>query len=52
MENKSKTNITNELTNGEVERRQAGDECTKIIINIIRYYALLKNKSMIRLKQA
>ena len=51
MENKSKTSITNELTHGEVERRQAGDECTKIIINI-SYYALLKNKSMIRLKQA
>ena len=26
---KSKTNITNELTPGEAERRQADDECTK-----------------------
>ena len=29
MENKSKTNITNELTHREAERRQADDECTK-----------------------
>ena len=29
MENKSKTNITNELTHGEEERRQADNECTK-----------------------
>ena len=30
MENKSKTNITNELTHGEAERRhEADDECTK-----------------------
>ena len=29
MENKSKTNITNELTHGEAERRQADDECMK-----------------------
>ena len=28
-ENKSKSNITNELTNGEAERRQTDDECTK-----------------------
>ena len=28
-ENKSKSNITNELTNGEAERRQADDKCTK-----------------------
>ena len=28
-ENKSKTNITNELTHGEAERRQAENECTK-----------------------
>ena len=33
-ENKSKTNITNELTHGEAERRQADDKCTKIVINI------------------
>ena len=29
MENKSKTNITNELIHGEAERRQADAECTK-----------------------
>ena len=29
MENKSKTNITNELTHGEVERQQADNECMK-----------------------
>ena len=29
MENKSKTNTTNELTHEEAERRQADDECTK-----------------------
>ena len=29
MENKSKTNITNELTHGEAERRQADDEYEK-----------------------
>ena len=28
-ENKSKTNITNEFTHGEAERRQADNECTK-----------------------
>ena len=27
-ENKSKTNITNKLTHGEAERRQADDGCT------------------------
>ena len=29
MESKSKTNITNELTYREAERRQEDDECTK-----------------------
>ena len=29
MESKIKTNITSELTHGEAERRQTGDECTK-----------------------
>ena len=28
-ENKSKTNITNELTHGEAGRRKADGECTK-----------------------
>ena len=28
-ENKSKSNIANDLTNGEAERRQTDDECTK-----------------------
>ena len=29
MENKSKTNITDELTHGEAKRRKTDDECTK-----------------------
>ena len=29
MENKRKTNITNEVTHGEAERRQAGDDWLK-----------------------
>ena len=29
MENKSKSNIPNELTNGEAERRQADNKCMK-----------------------
>ena len=56
MENKSKTNMTNELTHGEAERRQADDECTKKHhkhkVTMVCYHGLLKNKSMIRLKQA
>ena len=48
--------MTNELTHGETERRQADDECTKKHhkhkVTMVCYHGLLKNKSMIRLKQA
>ena len=44
--------MTNELTHGEAERRQADDECTKKQVTMVCYHGLLKNKSMIRLKQA
>ena len=52
-ENKSKTAMTNELTHREAERRLSDDELNvrKSIVNI-RLLRLLKNKSMIRLKQA
>ena len=51
-ENKSKTNITNELTHREAEKRQGNFECMQKHHKRKVFNVLLKSKSMIRLKQA